>query len=236
MEIISKPADWLWWCAHRLSSKQFSEGLVVHWLCWTNRNRVWHGKEAWCVKSASIIGKNMLNSIQGGVLVNPSVNADLSGRWSPPKEGVVKINVDGSWRQEDSGAGIGIVARDRAGSLLWIWAEQLQHLSCASEVEGHALLTGMKIAQGRGLEEVEFETDALDVHKAVYLCSDLEVWCISWLGSALELLRAHPGWRVTVVPRESNTLADGLARKARMQNWFWKSTEAIPLSVVELFS
>ncbi|CAM8940407.1 unnamed protein product [Rhodiola kirilowii] len=236
MENILNPADWLWWCAYRMSSEDFSEGLVVSWLCWKNRNRVWHGKEAWCVKRAAIIGRSMLYSMQSGAVLNPSANAELTGLWCPPKEGVVKINVDGSWRQEDSGTGIGIVARDHSGSLLWIWAEQLQHLSCAGEVEGHALLTALKIAQERGIEEVMFETDALEVHRAVNLCSDLEAWCISWLGSVLELLRAHPGWSVTFAPRESNTLADGLARKARLQNWHWKSTEAIPLFVVELFS
>ncbi|KAL9687976.1 hypothetical protein QQ045_032388 [Rhodiola kirilowii] len=130
MENIKNPADWLWWYAHRMSGKDFSEGLIVAWLCWQNRNRVWHEKEGWNVDRATIIGRSMLNSMQSITVANPSENANVTGTWSPPKDGVVKINVDGSWRQDDRGAGIGIVARDHSGSLLWIWAEQLQHVLC----------------------------------------------------------------------------------------------------------
>ncbi|KAL0387437.1 UNVERIFIED_CONTAM: hypothetical protein Sradi_2625500 [Sesamum radiatum] len=40
-------------------------------------------------------------------------------RWSPPGEGVVKLNFDGALFVASSEVGVGVVARDSAGACLW---------------------------------------------------------------------------------------------------------------------
>ncbi|KAL9666377.1 hypothetical protein QQ045_000707 [Rhodiola kirilowii] len=57
---------------------------------------------------------------------NPLTNSNFTDRWSPPQMGEIKINSDGSWEGNSREAGVGVVARDHYGTVLWAWADNLR--------------------------------------------------------------------------------------------------------------
>ncbi|KAL9668638.1 hypothetical protein QQ045_006176 [Rhodiola kirilowii] len=222
------PADWVWWCAARLPTAELRLFLMAIWLCWKNRNQVWHDKESWGTERAAMIGRSILRLSETFYCPNPMENADLSGRWRPPEGDVVKVNSDGSWGASSRMAGVSSIARDCHSVVLWTWADFLEFCSCPSEGEGHALLRSMELAHHFNIRKVIFEVDYLDVYKAVVIGVGLAAWSDSWIGTVLDMLSVKPGWRVLFASRDSNTVADFLAHKARAQRWRWNRLNATP--------
>ncbi|CAM8886535.1 unnamed protein product [Rhodiola kirilowii] len=126
----------------------------------------------------------------------------------PPEVGCIKINSDGSWDVLTRRAGIGVVARDHSGAVLWSWADQEVGCFCAGEVEGRALLRSLELAARFEAKKVTFEVDSLDVCMAVSTGKGMGEWCLSWLHPALRLMHSNPGWTVIFTPREGNQVAD----------------------------
>ncbi|CAM8990804.1 unnamed protein product [Rhodiola kirilowii] len=222
------PADWIWCCYKSCSEEVFRVVMVTAWVCWKNTNRVWHEEESWCVRKAGIIVKSLLKMPVLSGCLNPLLNVCLNGGWSPPGEGVIKINLDGSWLENSRKAGIGLVARDHLGSVLWAWAEQVGHCFCSGEVEGRALKRSMELAINANAYKVIFEIDSLEVLRAVSTGAGTGEWCFSWLSATLSLLCLHPGWTVQFVSRDSNQAADLLACKASLEQWVWNRVDAVP--------
>ncbi|KAL9680266.1 hypothetical protein QQ045_018144 [Rhodiola kirilowii] len=208
--------------------------LIIIWLCWKNRNRLWHEQEGWNIDQAVIVGKSLLKLLESPCCPLPLRNSDLSGTWSPPIAGVVKVNSDGAWDRESRNAGVGIIARDHLGCALWVWAEGLNQCLSSSEVEGQAFSLSLKLAQKLNVKKALFEVDSLEVYKAISIGAGLDDWCSSWLGAAVDLLRRYPGWEVKFTNREANKAADSLARKARLYQWSWKTLDSIPWWLGEL--
>ncbi|KAL9679475.1 hypothetical protein QQ045_017337 [Rhodiola kirilowii] len=195
------PADWIWWCSRNLKKEEFNKYLIAIWLCWRNRNNIWHEKEEDC----------------------------HAEEWRPPAEGEIKINIDGSWEASMKEAGLGIVARDHQGTFLWCWAVHWKEATCSSEVEGQALLLGMRLASSMDIKVAIFETDSLKVFRVVYSRTGAAEWCDSWLEDVVEFIRSRPSWKVKLINREANGAADWLASRARSQAWRWNRVDAVPL-------
>ncbi|CAM8914180.1 unnamed protein product [Rhodiola kirilowii] len=228
------PADWLWSCLLSSSEEDCRKLLVMAWVCWKNRNRVWHGLDCWNVKVAGLISRSMLAYTDLHFCPRPMDNFNMDGSWIPPDAGCIKINSDGSWDSLARRAGIGIAARDHLGIVLWTWADQEDRCFCASEVEGRALLRGMELANKLKAERAVFEVDSLEVYKAVTMGKGVEEWCSSWLPFVLNCLQVKPSWSVHFIFRNSNQLADYLASKACRLQWKWNVLEAIPFCIANV--
>ncbi|KAL9664909.1 hypothetical protein QQ045_020318 [Rhodiola kirilowii] len=187
------PADWVWWYALNLSGDDFRKFLIVIWLSWSNRNRVWHEKDSWSVERAVIIGKNILNILEHSHWSIPLANANVNESWIPPMEGKIKINVDGSWEAN---------SRESASS--------------------------------RRIKEAIFETDSLEVFRAISTGTGISEWCESWLLTVVEFIRSNPGWQIQISSTESNGVAYRLASEARLQSWRWERSDAVPRSLAPL--
>ncbi|CAM8950720.1 unnamed protein product [Rhodiola kirilowii] len=225
---LGSPADWLWWCIMNLSDEDRRKLFVVMWLCWRNRNNVWHDKEGWNINQASIIGKSLLSLYQCRSLNFSTSEANFSSIWSPPPQGVIKINIDGAWEVNTRRAGLGIVARDHLGVVLWAKAMHGMKGMCSSEVEGLAFLQALKLAISLDLKTVLFETDSIDVYRVVSSGVGVADWCESWLEEVIDILRLKLDWCLHAINRDANTAADWLASKAMSCSWSWDSLEAIP--------
>ncbi|KAL9691436.1 hypothetical protein QQ045_011859 [Rhodiola kirilowii] len=225
---LGSSADWLWWCTLNLSDEDRRKLFIVMWLCWRNRNNVWHDKEGWNISQASIIGKSMLRLSQCRSSDSSTSEANFSSIWSPPPQGVIKINIDGAWEVNPRRAVLGIVARDHLGVVLWLKAMHGMKGMCSSEVEGLAFLQALNLALSLEVKEAFFETDSLEVYRVVSSGVGVVEWCESWLEEVTDILRLKPGWRLRSISREANTAADWLASKAMSSSWSWESLEAIP--------
>jgi hypothetical protein len=114
--------------------------LLVAWRAWYERNEVTHEKPIPATESSKrflcsyvrILGsiKNtstdqvlkgkqpMLDS--GAQRINPvEVKKPPVKRWLKPPLGWVKLTIDGSFKSDDGSAGIGMVLRDYAGTVLF---------------------------------------------------------------------------------------------------------------------
>ncbi|CAM8971158.1 unnamed protein product [Rhodiola kirilowii] len=228
----SNPADWIWLCSSILNDVDFRTFLVSMWLCWRNRNLIWHDKESWSVCRAATIGKSLMKISDTHIWSYPKDGDAILGSVHLPGDGGIKINIDGSWEVEARRAGMGVVARDHEGCILWAWAGWNNVSCCASEAEGIALLQGLKVADKLKLNRVCFVLDSLEVYKAISTGYGLDDWCDSWLEDCLDTLRRNSGWSISLVHRELNSMADLLAVKARKDRWSWDSLEAIPFCLV----
>ncbi|CAM8943685.1 unnamed protein product [Rhodiola kirilowii] len=234
LRTIDIPADWIWHSSYFCDEEDFRSLLVVLWLCWKNRNRIWHGEDCWSTRKADFIGKHFLKTQSSWLSADPMVSVASAENWTPPDLDVVKINTDGSWLGMTRSAGVGVVARDHMGTVLWSWAEGCSSCFCSGKVEGKALMKGMLLASRMSIRKAIFEIDSLEVYGAIVGCYGVSEWCESWLQVILDLLRRFPSWSISFKRRESNLAADGLAFRASSQGWIWSRLDAIPLCLVGL--
>ncbi|CAM8902040.1 unnamed protein product [Rhodiola kirilowii] len=228
----SNPADWIWLCSSFLNDDDFRSFLVSLWLCWRNRNLVWHNKESWSVSRAATIGKSLMKLSDSLSWSYPKDSVGIFGSVHHQGDDVTKISVDGSWEVDARRAGMGVVARDFEGCILWVWARWNSASCCASEAEGIALLQGLRVADKLKLIKVCFVMDSVEVYKAISTGYGLEDWCDSWLEECLDILRRNADWSVSLVYRELNSVADLLAVKARRECWCWDNSDSIPFCLV----
>ncbi|KAL9677443.1 hypothetical protein QQ045_005673 [Rhodiola kirilowii] len=99
---------------------------------------------------------------------------------------------------------MGIVGRDHKGQVLFVKAISLEAASSPSEVEGKAILLGMKEAQKRGWSKVTFSTDNMRVCFAVL---DKEGTCHKendWRTECQKMITLFEDWSIEHVFREAN--------------------------------
>lgn len=120
-----------------------------------------------------------------------NVSSSLVIRWTPPPEGSLKLNVDGSYLPSNSHMGTGGVIRDRKGSFV----------SRFSTFEGHgeilqsellAVRNGLMLAWQAGYRKLICETDCLEVATLLNSNNNLEFHIFSnILKEIMDLLHCH---------------------------------------------
>ncbi|KAL9664076.1 hypothetical protein QQ045_019473 [Rhodiola kirilowii] len=150
------------------------------------------------------------------------------GEGCPLEADTLLISADGSWNVDSILAGMGTVAKDRGGAVMWTLALWSKSGCCSGEVEGLALLHAVLIMGSSKIKKAWIQTDSTEVYKAITSGLGIGEWCCSWLEEVLELLNANSSWRVCLIRREDNSLADLLASKARRESWTWDILVSIP--------
>ncbi|KAK9032564.1 hypothetical protein V6N11_056824 [Hibiscus sabdariffa] len=131
--------------------------------------------------------------------------------WSCPPSGTVTLNTDGSYAA-DCGAGIGIVARDSLGQVIYGLAQHSTGPTEAEFAKHSALLAGLQLALDHGWPRVLVEKDS--THTVNMLgwspLSDLSIFGPS-LEPIRDILTAHPHIHLWFIPRSVNRIAHMLA-------------------------
>ncbi|XP_038990668.1 uncharacterized protein LOC120113659 [Hibiscus syriacus] len=113
---------------------------------WNNRNSFVHSdrlQSAWLlVTNAKILHQDYLRAISMGMNKQRSTNIVI--RWTPPLEGVIKVNVDGPFVAERRLSAIGVVARDKCGHVCGGLAQSSVGCFEAGFAELSALLAGLE--------------------------------------------------------------------------------------------
>ncbi|KAL9667871.1 hypothetical protein QQ045_002240 [Rhodiola kirilowii] len=173
---VIAPADWIWACVGVLNTEELRSYLIALWMCWKNRCRVWHDQGCWSIDTAVIIGKNVLRLMDTHFWPNPGESIDYAvGRQCPGADALM-VFVDGSWDVESRRAGLGVVVVGQDGVVNYVSAIWRTNCSCASEVEGLALLQGFALARSLSIKEACFNTDSLEVFKAIATGSESGDW------------------------------------------------------------
>ncbi|GKC57499.1 reverse transcriptase, partial [Tanacetum coccineum] len=91
---------------------------------------------------------------------NVTPNASPQVLWSPPSNGVIKINTDGGISSANSVAGIGFVMRCHDGSVLVAGNKRVAYATSVIEIEAYAILWAIQVALSKGFMNVILETDS----------------------------------------------------------------------------
>ncbi|XP_021800463.1 uncharacterized protein LOC110744764 [Prunus avium] len=142
--------------------------------------------------------------------------------WRPPREGLIKINVDGAWHKNTMHGAVGCVIRDNRGNLIG-GASSFTVRSSPEEVEAEAILEGLKLARTMHLQHIVVESDSKVVIESISK-KKLMLWRIFPL--LAEIWRRTSFFSRVVwswVPRKANCAAHAAAAltnsRVRHVNW-----------------
>jgi hypothetical protein len=94
----------------------------------------------------------------------------LQYQWQLPQSGHVKVNVDAGLK--DGHAGLGIIARDAHGSVLFASSQICFHCSVPGVTKFMAMTEGLRLAIQWIDQPIVLETDCLSIRKEAKLLGD----------------------------------------------------------------
>ena len=95
--------------------------------------------------------------------------------WQPPEEGWVKLNCDGADNLQLGKAIVGVIARDKKGSVL-AGVGRIVHADEPEVTEALAIKTGIKLAKEQGYQKVVIESFSRNVIEKVKGTSGSYYW------------------------------------------------------------
>lgn len=184
--IQNNGTEWLLQVLHPLPEIERSMMLMTLWRAWHIHNEVVHHKLPPPMEVSRRFLASYLDSLIGIRLelspepekgktivaydiaaVRPHViSAVVTAKWFPPTVGWVKLNVDGSYT-EDQKAGVGMVLRDDKVSILFSSCRQLFSCHDALEAKLCACMEGLSFALQRSDLPIMVEMDSIIAVKLI---------------------------------------------------------------------
>ncbi|KAF8691185.1 hypothetical protein HU200_040302 [Digitaria exilis] len=152
-------------------------------------------------------------------------------RWQLPSPGWVKVNVDGSYVAETGTTGVGVVARNSLGDIVFTAWRVLLRCADVAKAEARACVEGLRLATQWAPEPVIVESDCARIVKAMQGTEDRsDIGFI--IAEARELGILLPEWKVALVKRECNTITNELARTAHTAVWIGQAPTCVKALIV----
>ena len=207
--------DMFVWLKSKLDTGSLLEAMALAWGAWSYRNSVVHN-EPWNNIDVGVAGflklvldyKGYATAVHQATSFTPIVSRAC---WCPPRVGRIKINTDVAVLA-DGRVGLGVVARDWEGRILLIGVRWVRAHWKAALGEAMAARYGLQLAIEHGYGEIELESDAYNLVKAVALKSvgrsplDLVMEDIGFMGESIR------DFSFSHVKRGGNTVAHLIAR------------------------
>jgi ribonuclease HI len=146
---------------------------------------------------------------------NKRKEADSLASWNAPPQGWCKVNVDGACPVDGGEAGLGVVIRNCAGTVLlssWRWVD---HASDAEEIEAMACREGLTLAGEWCHQPIILESDYLSVIKNLAKPEDQRAKSVFIIRESLEAAARCLRVVFNHVKRERNLVAHQLAQMAK---------------------
>ena len=125
-----------------LCKAQVSTLATVLWTIWKQWNaKVWNGRNLppLVAVQQSFDFVNAWNLVRDNHPPDNPTNPSISCRWSRPRLGHLKCNIDGSLFRESLQMGVGCAIRDDSWCLVQAFTRMTSGCSAPNEVEAHAL-------------------------------------------------------------------------------------------------
>jgi ribonuclease HI len=135
--------------------------------------------------------------------------------WQKPPEGMIMINVDASFDDDEGCGSTGVVIRDHLGGVIAAAHSFTPHVIDATMVEAYALKEGLLLAQHVGENRIIIQSDCLEVVETMKdggfsanSAAAIYDECITIWSGFQEISIQH-------CSRDANCVAHELARRAR---------------------
>ena len=229
------------WIIHLLDGCQDEVRLPIIMTLWRNwyvRNKVYHGKPAPSVDASCRflcgyidallhIWQHPSADMEKGKTVISYVGRDRKQkshemllrdkppeRWTPPPLGSVKLNTDGSWLEEESTGGAGMILRDCTGAIIFASCRFIPRCASGLEAEIAAIMEGVSIALDRSTDRLLIETDCMAAARMITSQAPDRSPAAAMVNDIKQLLssRTH---EIKLVGRAQNKASHVLARMGR---------------------
>ncbi|MQM03790.1 hypothetical protein Taro_036581 [Colocasia esculenta] len=168
--------------------------------------------------------------------LNRNIMAPRIVRWLTPPQGRLKLNVDGAFNMTTNEAGGGGILRDHKGNMYCAFANCYKDLKSSLVVEALALRDGLLMCCNKGINDVQVETDSLNLLHIV-TGQLLRPWDFAFILKEIAVTAKKVQAAITYVPRESNKVADCLAEFAYSCALLttWDSGANLPSTIKESY-
>ncbi|XP_050290016.1 uncharacterized protein LOC126728194 [Quercus robur] len=152
-----------------VGEEHVAQVATTAWALWHNRNEVRCGGASKTGRQIFSWASEYLREYRAAILHDrPVVPApQQSVRWTPPRDGLFKINVDGAVFLKQKAVGVGVVIRDSEGRLEAALSKKIPLPLGAVEVEAKAVEVGLLFAKDVGVRDVVLEGDSTVVYNAL---------------------------------------------------------------------
>nr|CAB3482375.1 unnamed protein product [Digitaria exilis] len=231
-QFVYSGPNWFLLLLDRCSPIQRDLVKLVLWRAWTTHNNITHQSGQMNIGDGVQALLSMRSSLEQIVGEHRGVKGEEkqhgkpagSGRrkakgnttgepdkkWSPPPAGWSKINVDGSFVEATGEAGVGVIARDSVGQVIFSGWRVLFNCSDEVEAEARACVEGIRLATEWAPGPVIIESDCARLVRLIQDGPDRsEIGFI--VSEALELTQILLEWKVSLVGRDCNIVAHELA-------------------------
>lgn len=167
---------------HRILSWALSEKADKEWrkagpwILW----RLWKSRNNYLFRGEDLNGHCLVDRANGDVeewskkdeledtttKTVPTVRA--TEKWTPPPQGWLKCNVDGSWDKTKNQSRVGWILRDHSGTVIWCGARGLSALRSPIEAEAEALRWAILSMIRLSYTNIIFESDCKELVQALY--------------------------------------------------------------------
>ena len=207
--------DVVWSFKERDGVSDWELFATIVWMVWNNRNVFKHEGSGKDPKRIAMEAREYAKEVAEVPQSSCRSQALVRTNWCPPQQGSFKINVDGAVFTNLKSCGIGVVIRNEVGQIMGALSRNLPFPLGALEVEAKAIEEGINLACDLGLWEVEIESDAQVVVKAITDAAS----CPSYILKVVEGINLGLGyfrrWLVKHTSRQNNFAAHIMAREAR---------------------
>jgi ribonuclease HI len=137
--------------------------------------------------------------------------------WAAPEAGWIKVNTDAGWSASDASGGVGVVARDEKGVVLYSAWKTLARCSSAEQAEVLACLEGIRYLAAHPQHRGILETDCARIVAVLSsIAEDRSAhWCL--FQEARFLMNMLSEVKVCKVSRVSNRVAHDLAQLGKRE-------------------
>ncbi|CAL5362034.1 unnamed protein product [Camellia sinensis] len=189
--------------------------ITICWCIWNNRNSILFGNKSRKVEEVVSFAVNYVSEYvqaqeRGHI---PSTQVRMR-RWVAPREGVFKLNFDGSVRTAHASAGVGIIIRDCHGEVIASMVERIQYMEDVDCVEATGAIKALQLGCDLGLGHIHLEGDSQNVVAAIQGKADNLSCYGHFVAVAQALLLRFLSSEVSHVCRDGNSVAHCLSRLA----------------------
>ncbi|KAK9998718.1 hypothetical protein SO802_018321 [Lithocarpus litseifolius] len=233
---LSTFEDLVFYMLQNASSSQVALFSMIAWVIWERRNRLRVHQPVWDVGNVVDRASALLREFRDvqKLPLRRSVPREAV-KWSPPAEGLYKVNFDGAVFEDQACAGLGVVIRDSAGLVIGVLSQKIRLPSSMVTVEALAARRAVMFAKEISVFRVVVEGDSLQVIKAVNN-SKLSMSSYGHIIDEIRLLStSFSCCNFVHVQREGNKLAHALAHRVVLSVDFDVWMEDLPRDLDDVF-